>query len=289
MIDSFSVYIDRSDSQQHLNSHCVLISEFKQFLEPFKFPFFIDKFIGALRCRVCEVGGARSSLENLQVDFHPPDSFFIKIVVKGSEEIISTSYTFTITDILAFPVTSQILLTTERLEISLLLPSDELKIIDFLRDPDVCNMRGLRYSPIENIHISYQSHYDSVPWYNYYFALRTRISSQPIGFIGFYQLSRPDLITPVISQTPYEPVKLSYGLSKTYWGQGIMSEALAICVPWFVKSQTVRELVGFAEVNNHGSRRLLQKLGLQNYGLLEDSMFSAEEKNMSRFIVYKSE
>jgi RimJ/RimL family protein N-acetyltransferase len=288
MIGSFSVYIDRSDLQQHLNSHCLLISEFKQFLEPFKFPLFLDKFIGALRCQVFSVGGARSSLENLQVYFHPPDSFFIKIVVKGSEDIISTSYTLTITDILAFPVTNQTLLTTERLEISLLLPSDELKIIDFLRDPDVWNMRGLRYSPIENIHSIYQNHYDSVPWYNYYFALRTRISSQPIGFIGFYQLSRPDLITPVISQTPYEPVKLSYGLSKTYWGQGIMSEALAVCVPWFVKSQTVRELVGFAEVNNHGSRRLLQKLGLQDYGLLEDSMFSAEEKNMSRFVVYKS-
>ncbi|MEH2459104.1 MAG: GNAT family N-acetyltransferase [Nostoc sp.] len=276
MIDSFSVCIDRSDSQQHLNSHCLLISKFKQFLEPFNFPFFTDKFIGALRHRIYEIAGAKSSLENLQVYFQSPSSFFVKVVVKSLEDIISISYTFTVTDILAFPVNSEALLTTKRLEINLLLPSDEPKIIDFLSDPDVWKMRGQRYSPIENIHFIYQNHSDPVPWYKYNFAIRTRRNNKPIGFIGFYQLSQLD------------SVMLSYGLSKTYWGLGIMSEALAVCIPWFVTSQTVRELVAFAEVNNHSSRRLLQKLGLQEYGLLENSKFSADPNNMSQFIVHKS-
>ncbi|RUT08847.1 hypothetical protein DSM106972_009000 [Dulcicalothrix desertica PCC 7102] len=248
---------------------------------------FTDKFIGTLRYHVCKIGGARSTLENLEVYNNAPDSFFINIVVKGSDGLISTSYTLTVKDILDFPITSQTLLTTERLEISLLLPGSEPKIIEFLRDPDVLKMRGMGYSPIENIHSIYQNHHDSVYWDKYYFVVRIRKSSEPIGFIGFYQLERPDLITPVISQAPYESVKLSYALSKTYWGQGIMSEALAVCVPWFVKGQNVRELVGFVEVNNYASRRMMQKLGLQDYGLLEDSMSKADLKNTYRFVVYK--
>lgn len=288
MIDSFSLYIDRSDSQQHLNSHSLLISGLKQFLEQFKFPFFTDKFIGAIRYRVHEVGGTRSSIENLEVYKKSGEPFFIKLVIKGSEGIISTSYKLTVKDIVSFPVASEALLTTERLAISLLLPLDELKIIDFLREPDIWKMRGMPYSPVENIHSTYQNHYDSVFWDKYYFALRTRIYHEPIGFIGFYQLERPDLITPVISQTRYEPVKLSYALSKMYWGQGLMSEALAVCVPWFVKSQNVRELVGFVEFNNHGSCHLLSKLGLQDCGLLENSTSNADPENIYRFVVYKS-
>ncbi|BAY73526.1 hypothetical protein NIES23_63780 (plasmid) [Trichormus variabilis NIES-23] len=275
MINSFSIDIDRSDSQQHFNSHCLLISEFQQFLEPFKFPFFLDKFLGTLRHHIYKDEGAKSSLENLQVYFQPLNSFFVKIIVKNSEEIISNSYTFTVTDILAFPLNTQALLTTKRLVISLLLPSDEPKIIDFLSDPDVWNMRGQRYSPIENIHFIYQNHSDVERWYKYHFAIQTRTSNEPIGFISFYQFSQPD------------SVMLSYGLSKTYWGQGIMSEALAYTVPWFVTSQTVREVTAFAEVNNHRSRRLLQKLGLQEYGPLENSKFTANPNNMYQFLVYK--
>ncbi|MGL4883443.1 MAG: GNAT family N-acetyltransferase, partial [Waterburya sp.] len=72
-----------------------------------------------------------------------------------------------------------------------------------------------------------------------------------------------------------------------YWGQGLMSESLSACVPWFVKSQTVRELVGFAEINNQRSRRILQKLRLQEYGLLDTPRISADLKDKYQFIVYK--
>lgn len=118
-------------------------------------------------------------------------------------------------------------------------------------------MRGQRYSPIENMHFIYQNHSDSVPWYKYNFAIRTLRNNEPIGFIGFYQLSQPD------------SVMLSYGLSKTYWGLGIMSEALAVCIPWFVTSQTVRELVAFAVQSL--SYKSLIPVPINWYGNLRDT------------------
>ena len=285
---SFSRQIERSDWKQHLDSHHSLISEFKRFLEPFHLSLFADRFMGILRFRCFEVAGPRSSLEEIQVDFQPPNYFSVKVAFRNSEKIISEKHTFTVADLLAWPMSSEPLLRTKRLEIGLLLPSDEPEIINFIREPDVWKMRGGRYSPLANIHSIYQSDDHQVPWYRYHFVLRMRQNKKPIGFISFYQISQPNLVIPLISQTPYEGVMLSYGLSKHYWGKGLMSESLSACVPWFVASQTVRELVGFADINNQGSRRILQKLGLQEYGLLDNPMISADLKDMYNFIVYKS-
>lgn len=285
---TFSGQIKKSNWKQHLDSHHLLISDFKQFLEPFHRPLFLDRFMGILRFRAFEVAGAKSNLEELQVEFQPPDYFNVKIGFRSGEEIIFEEHTFTIADILAWPVSREPILTTKRLEISLLLPSDEPEIIDFIKDPDVWKMRGERYHPIVNIHSIYQRNNHEITWYKYHFVVRMRQSKKPIGFISFYQLSQPSLITPLISQTPYETVMLSYGLSKFYWGQGIMSESVCAFVPWFIENQTVNELIAFAEINNGGSRRILQKLGLQEYGLLDQPMISSDLKDLYNFIIYKS-
>ena len=283
---SFSKQIDRSDWKRHLDSHHSLICEFEKFLEPFN-SLFVDRFLGMLRFRYFEAAGPKSSLEQLQVDFQPPDRFNVEVAFKNSDKIISEEHTFTVSDILAWSISTEPLLTTKRLEISLLLPSNEPKIIDIIKEPEVWQMRGERYSPLANIHSLYQSKRDRVPWYKYHFALQMRQSKKPIGFVSFYQLSQPNLMTPLISQTPYESVILSYGLSQQYWGQGLMSESLSAFVPWFVASQNVRELVGFADINNQGSRRILQKLGLQEYELLPNANISADLKDRYKFIIYK--
>ncbi len=285
---SFSKQIEQSDWRQHLDSHHMLISDFKQFLEPFHLSLFADRFMGILRFRCFEVAGLKSSIKELQVNFKRPDYFSVKVAFRCSEEIIFEEHTFTVADILAWPVSSEPLLRTKRLEIGLLLPTDEPEIIDFIKDPDVWKMRGERYRPIVNIHSIYQSNNHEVPWYKYHFVVRMRQSKKSIGFISFYQISQPSLINPLISQTPYELVMLSYGLSKLYWGKGLMSESLCACVPWFVESQTVKELIGFADINNRGSRRILQKLGLREYGLLDNPAISADLKDKYNFIIYKS-
>ena len=284
---SFYQQIDRSDWKTHLDSHHLLICEFERFLEPFHLPLFANKFLGMLRFRCFEVAGSKSSLEELQVDFQPPDYFKTKVAFRNSEKIIFKQYTFTTADILAQSLNAEPLLTTERLEISLLLPSNEPKIIDIVKEPDVWKMRGERYSPLVNIHLTYQYNHHKISWYKYHFTLQMRRSKKTIGFISFYQISQPSSLTSLISQTPYESVILSYGLSKQYWGQGFMSESLSACVPWFVESQKVRELVGFADLKNRASRRILQKLGLQEYELLQDAKISADLKDKYKFVIYK--
>ena len=284
---SFLRRIDRTDWSQHLDSHRLLICDFKQFLEPFHLPLFADRFMGMLRFRCFEKAGPTSSLEELQISFQSPHDFRVKLDFSSSKEQFSEEYSLTIADILAYPISSEPLLKTQRLEISLLLPSDEPEIIDIIKDREVWEMRGERYSPLVNIHTVYQSNNHELPWYRYYFVVRMCESKEPIGFIGFHQISQPSLLTPIISQTPYESVMLSYGLSKYHWGKGLMSESLSVCLPWFISTQNVHELIAFAEINNQGSRRILQKLGLQECGLLENSMISADLKDMYKFMIYK--
>lgn len=284
---SFSKQIDCSDWKRHLDSHYLFVNEFERFLEPFHLPFFVDRFLGILRFRCFEVAGAKSKLEELQVDFQPPDLFRVRVTFRSSAKVISEEHIFTTDDILAWSVNTKPFLTTKRLKIGLLLPSNESEIIELVKEPDVWKMRGDRYSPLVNIHSVYRLNNHELPWYRYHFVLQMRQSKKLVGFISFYQISQPSLVTSMISQTPYESVMLSYGLFKQYWGQGLMSESLSICVPWFVANQSVRELVGFADVKNWASHRILQKLGLQKYGLLQNAKISADLKDKYKFVIYK--
>ena len=282
---SFHGKIKRSDSKQHLNSHHSFVTKFQQFLEPFNYPFFADKFIGVLRSCCKELAGIKSSIEELQVDFQPPDLFQVKLTVRNSKNLITQEYLLAIADILAYSVTTNPLLETERLNIGLLLPTQEPAIIDFLQEPKVWQMRGERYTPIVNIHFHYQENAPQ-PWFKYHFVLRLSCQ-KPVGFISFIQISQPSLITPLISPVPYKTTMLSYGLAPSYWGQGLMSESLSVCVPWFTNEQNVKEIIAFAQVNNQGSRRILQKLQLKDCGLLKNPRISSDLREIYKFNLYK--
>ena len=96
-----------------------------------------------------------------------------------------------------------------------------------------------------------------------------------------------ELMTPIIGETLEQSVMLSYGLSKDDWGQGILSEAVCSFVHWFIKNNKIKELIAFAQTNNLGSRRILNKLGLQEYGILKDSQISEDLKDKYQFMVYR--
>ena len=278
--------IDRSDSIQHLHSHRLFILELQQFLEPFDFPFFADKFLYLLRFYCRAIAGVKSRLEELEIDFQPPDLFNLKLTVSNSKNSTTKKYVVAIADIIDKAIATDPFLKTTRLQIGLLLPSEEPAIIDFLQQAKVWQMRGERYTPIANVHSCYQPN-NIQPWFKYYFVLRLLPSNQPVGFISFIQISQPKLITPLISPISYEPVMLSYGLSPSYWGQELMSEALSACVPWFTRDRDIKELIAFAQIKNRGSRRILQKLGLEEYGVLKDPQISRDLKHTYKFMIYK--
>ncbi len=283
---SFIGKIDRCNSKQHLHSHRLFILELQQFLKPFEFSFFADKLLCLLRFYCWAIAGVQSNLEELEINFQPPDIFNLKLTASNSHNSITKEYVVAIANILDCFLDIDPLLETERLQIGLLLPSEEPAIIDFLQETEMWQMRGERYTPIVNLHSHYRQN-NLQPWFKYHFVLRLLPNKKPVGFISFAQISQPKLITPLISPIAYEPVILSYGLSSAYWGQGLMFESLSACVPWFTRDRDVKEIIAFAQINNQGSRRILQKLGLEEYGVLENPQISRDLKELYQFIIHK--
>lgn len=288
---SFQGKIDRSNSEQHLNSHHLFISELQQFLEPFNFPFFTDKLLGILRSYCLAIAEAKFSLEELQINYQPSnlenqETLKIKMTIRHAENLIVKKYQLAIADILAWSMSITPLVQTKRLEIGLLLPTEEPAIIDFLREPNMWQMRGDRYTPLVNLHSRYPHNHLPTPWLQYHFVMRLSQSKKPVGFISFTQISKPSLFTPLVNSKPYEPVMLGYGLSPSYWGQGLMSESLSLFIPWFTSQQNIKEIIAFAEVNNQGSRRILQKLELKSCGLLENAPISPDLRDIYKFVIH---
>ena len=290
MIDrdrSFFGKINRSNWQQHLDSHQQFINQLQEFFQSYDYPWLVDRFIGIIRDRCFQLVGDRFHLAELQINCQSLDLLNIKLSVNHADNTLSYAENLAIADVLAFPLTIDPLLITKRWEIGLLLPSEESAIIDFLRSPAMWQMRGERYAPIVNLHSSYQLQDTNYPWFKYHFVLRLLPHKQPIGFISFTQLSQPNLITPVFSSIPYESTMLGYGIDQPYWGQGLMGEALQVCIPWFIQDRKVKELVAFAEVNNLSSRRLLSKLEFAEYGFLKDAQISPDLRDIYQFVTYK--
>ncbi|MGI6613680.1 MAG: GNAT family N-acetyltransferase [Fastidiosipila sp.] len=55
--------------------------------------------------------------------------------------------------------------------------------------------------------------------------------------------------------------EIGYALSKTYWGQGLTAEALAVLVGYLFRFTPATLLVGCCSRSNHQSRRVLEKTG----------------------------
>lgn len=64
--------------------------------------------------------------------------------------------------------------------------------------------------------------------------------------------------------------KLEYGcvLARSFWGQGLMTEALVEVVDWALRQSSIWRIGAVADVENVGSIRVMQKAGLQQEGVL---------------------
>ncbi|MCX6367392.1 MAG: GNAT family N-acetyltransferase [Armatimonadetes bacterium] len=61
-------------------------------------------------------------------------------------------------------------------------------------------------------------------------------------------------------------VELGYILGREHWGRGLMSEAAALSRDYAFATFKCKKLVAFADHENIGSRRVLEKIGLQEQG-----------------------
>lgn len=63
-------------------------------------------------------------------------------------------------------------------------------------------------------------------------------------------------------------LEFGYVLARFWWGQGLMTEALAEVVQWALQQPSVFRIGAVCDVENVGSARVMEKAGLSREGLL---------------------
>jgi ribosomal-protein-alanine N-acetyltransferase len=62
--------------------------------------------------------------------------------------------------------------------------------------------------------------------------------------------------------------ELGYVLAKRFWGRGYMAEALRPVVEWALRQKPIHRVEAFCDAENHGSARVLEKVGMMREGTL---------------------
>ena len=97
--------------------------------------------------------------------------------------------------------------------------------------------------------------YESPDYYNW--AIELRDFGEPIGSIGVVDSSVTDM-----------RCEVGYCISKAYWGQGIVSEALAEVIRFLFTEVGFNRIQAKHDVNNPASGRVMAKNGMQCEGVL---------------------
>lgn len=70
-------------------------------------------------------------------------------------------------------------------------------------------------------------------------------------------------------RTPNETrVEFGFALARSYWGQGLMTEALNEVAAWALRQPLIWRIGAVADIENIGSMRVMEKAGLQREGIL---------------------
>lgn len=75
-------------------------------------------------------------------------------------------------------------------------------------------------------------------------------------------------ITLVVTNWDHGLSEIGYALSTKFQGRGLMAEALTLLLPEIFLRTTLERIEARCSVNNHGSRRVLEKLGFTEEGIL---------------------
>jgi len=67
--------------------------------------------------------------------------------------------------------------------------------------------------------------------------------------------------------------EIGYALSRRYWGEGYMSEAVNAIIEFGFREMLLNRIIGRCEVNNIASARVMEKVGMQLEGILRQQLF----------------
>lgn len=130
---------------------------------------------------------------------------------------------------------------------------------NWANDPEVCKF--LSWEPHGNIEVtknllfSWIEAYQSNKTYNWAMVLKE--TNQVIGSLSVISLSQK-----------HQNCELGYCMSKIYWNQGIMTEAVTAIIDFLFNEVEVHRIQAKHDIKNPGSGRVMEKSGM----LLEGTM-----------------
>jgi len=101
----------------------------------------------------------------------------------------------------------------------------------------------------------------SDPRPDYYLAIADRGTDQLIGFVR-------------IALDAHQRGELGYAMRKDRWGQGITTEACQVILDFGFKTLGLHRIQAACGPDNHGSQKVLDKLGFTYEGRMRDHVFT---------------
>lgn len=95
-----------------------------------------------------------------------------------------------------------------------------------------------------------------------YFAIARKSDNKMIGSVGVSGINRN-----------HNRIEASYDLAKEFWGQGIMSKALAAVLKYVFEEMKINRIEAYAMADNIGSYRVLEKCGFVFEGNLRQHRY----------------
>jgi len=156
------------------------------------------------------------------------------------------------------------MLETERYVLRAVTPEDAADIFHIRSDPRVT--RYLAQQPmasldeavqrVEALRATFQEQ-TGIPW-----AIASRAHGQLIGTCVFWHLNRPHF-----------RAEIGYELAPEWWGQGVMTEAVAAVLTFGFTLMGLHSVEAQMDPANTGSRRLLEKLGFVQEGYFRENYY----------------
>jgi len=156
-------------------------------------------------------------------------------------------------------------LHTQRLCLRRLRPTDAEDIFSYCSDPLVA--KHVLWSAHTSINESRSYiRYMMRKYRNddaYSWGIEHKESGKIIGTIGFMWI-----------QSDNAAAEVGYSMSRAFWGQGIMTEALSRLIRYGFEELHLNRIEAQYEVDNPASGRVMEKCGMQKEGLLRSRLYN---------------
>ncbi len=134
---------------------------------------------------------------------------------------------------------------------------------NWANDPQVC--RYTTWNPHGKVEVTqalvkaWVAEYEKPDYYNWVIVLKD--GDTPIGSISLVQINRD-----------YDWCEIGYCLSRTCWGQGVMTEAVTALIEYLFNQVGFHRIQAKHHMDNIGSGKVMQKSGMILEGVLKDVM-----------------